>query len=51
MLTDKEIINLPKEDFVKKWNSGEIQDSALKLLGYRDMTEEDKQHVKEQSSE
>lgn len=47
MLSLDEIMNLTPEEFTAKWNSNEIQDSSLKLLGCREMTEEDKIHLSE----
>jgi hypothetical protein len=49
MLSLDEIMALSKEEFTEKWKSGEIQDSSLKLLGRRAMTEEDKRHLEEGS--
>ena len=47
MLTHKEIMEMSHEEFVENWNNNHIQDSALKLLGAREMTEEDKKHLEE----
>lgn len=45
MLTFNEIITLSPEDFTKNWNNNNLQDSALKLLGKREMTDADKEHI------
>lgn len=47
MLSYDEIMNLSPEEFSAKWKSNEIQDSSLKLLGAREMTEEDRKHLEE----
>lgn len=46
MLSYDEIMNLTTEEFCVKWRTNEIQDSALKLIGERKMTEEDKKELK-----
>lgn len=48
MLTLEEIMNLTPEEFTKNWNNNHIQDSSLKLIGHREMTEDDKKHVEDQ---
>lgn len=45
MLSFDEIINMTQEEFSENWRNNRIQDSCLKLLGRREMTEEDKKHV------
>ncbi len=45
--TEEEILNMSHEDFVKYWNDNSIQDSCLKHLGRREMTEEEKKYVEE----
>lgn len=45
MHTLDEMINMSKEDFVKNWNNGSIQDSSLKILGAREMTEDEKKQI------
>lgn len=51
MLTYEEILNLSKDEFVEKWNSGEIQESSLALLGYRYVSEEEKDQSKDESQQ
>lgn len=46
MFTEKEIMNMSTEEFAKNWKEGKIQDAGLKLLGAREMTPEDEEHVK-----
>ena len=45
MLSYDEIINMTPEEFSKNWKNDNIQDSCLKLLGRREMTEEDKREL------
>lgn len=47
MLTFDEMINMTPEEFSKNWKTNQIQDSCLKLLGRREMTDEDKKHIDE----
>lgn len=43
MFTQKEIMEMSKEEFTKNWNSGEIQRSALVLIGAYEVIEEEEQ--------
>jgi hypothetical protein len=45
MFTYDEIIEMKPEDFAKNWRNGSIQDASLKLIGAREMTEEDEAHL------
>jgi hypothetical protein len=45
MFTLEEMMEMSKEDFVKNWKNGSIQDSGLKLLGAREMNDEEKRHI------
>lgn len=42
-----EIMNMSPEEFTKNWNDGSIQDSALKIIGAREMTEDEKEQLKD----
>jgi hypothetical protein len=43
MFTLEEIINMTPKELKENWD--EVADSSLKLLGAREMTVEDKEHV------
>ena len=45
MLSFDEIMNLTPEEFSAKWKTNEIQDSSLKLIGARELTEEDRKQL------
>lgn len=45
MLSFDKIMNLSQEEFTANWNDNTIQDSCLKLLGDREMTEEDRKDL------
>jgi hypothetical protein len=47
MFTYDEIINMTPEEFSKNWRNNKIQDASLKLLGAREMTEEDKKYLED----
>lgn len=45
MFTLEELMNMSTEEFSKNWKNGSIQDSSLKLLGAREMTDEEKNQI------
>ena len=45
MFTFDEILNMTPEEFSENWKNNKIQDASLKLLGRRELTEADKQHL------
>lgn len=45
MHTLDDIIKMTPEEFSKNWKNNTIQDSCLKLLGHREMTEDEKKQI------
>lgn len=41
----EDMMNMSKEEFAKNWRNGSIQDASLKLLGARDITEDEKNEI------
>lgn len=45
MHTLDELMSMNTKEFAENWNNGSIQDSCLKILGAREMSEDEKNKI------